>query len=463
MVRNPAVSATTDLEDQSVPKVPGRLPLIGHSLRVMRDPTGFLNDARECGEIVEIQLGPQRAYLVCRPELVHEMLVADVRSYDKGGALFDEGRRLVGNALNMANGDEHRRQRRIIQPSFHPERIGVYTEGMSDEAATLADNLQAGQEINVLREMNKFTARVAAHVVLSVNADRETIDRMGQLFETYLDGLFFRIITPGYLRKIPTLANRRFNRALEELLALVGRLIAEARSGTEAQDAKGQGLLAEMLAARNEDGEPFFSDDDLKAQMIGMLIAATETTATALAWTFLALASHPEVEAGVQREVDEVLAGRAARPEDLPRLTYTRDVVTESLRVHPPIWILSRSATTDVELGGHRFAAGTEVFFSPYLLHHDPGVFQDPERFAPDRWDADQTSIPRKSWVPFGGGKYKCIGDHLAPALLTLTVATVSSRWRLRVAPGSKQRPRARVTLMPYGLTMIPEPRRPDT
>jgi pentalenene oxygenase len=272
-----------------------------------------------------------------------------------------------------------------------------------------------------------------------------------------LDGMGRRAYLPvNFVHRLPLPANRRFQQARARLNAVVDGIIADYRAtGTDRGD-----LLSLLVLAVDEETGQGMSEQQLRDEVLTMLIGGTETTATTIAWVLHLVATYPEVEAAVHAEVDEVLAGQPASHEHLPRLDYCRRVVMETLRMYPIGWLLTRNALTDVDLGGHRIPAGADVFFSPWCLQRDPAIYPEPDRFDPDRWLPDRArKIPRHAYLPFSAGTRKCVGESFAVAESTLVLATLSARWRLRPDPDRPARPKAAMTYRLVESWMIVEPR----
>ncbi|WP_107309215.1 cytochrome P450 [Streptomyces sp. TP-A0356] len=432
-------------------------PFVGHGLTLFRRPLGFLNSLSAHGDLVEIRLGPQRAWLACHPELVHRILM-DPRTFDKGGPQYDRLRPLMGNSLVTCGHEEHRGQRRLVQPLFQPSRIADYTTVMGEEAESVSREWQPGEKADVSAAMLALTTRVTSRVLLSDSLDAATSAELRDCLAALVRGLFLRTVVPlAPLFRIPTPANRRYRRAFARLHAIIDSAIDRRRQGPRRDD-----LLGSLLdAARDDGGEAVLTDQDVHDQLITLLLTGVESTAMCLGSVFSLLPAHPEVERRLHAEADAVLAdGRRPGPEELSRLVYTRSVVTETLRVYPPGWLFTRTTTRETEIGGFRLPRGATVLYSPYLLHHDPASFPHPDRFLPDRWLPGQAAAVRNgALLPFAAGSRKCIGDTFAMAEATLAVAVIARRWRLRPLPGHVEQPRPAATLGPRALEMICEPR----
>ncbi|MBT2453992.1 cytochrome P450 [Streptomyces sp. ISL-86] len=442
----------------TVGRAPGGVPLLGHTLALWKNPLAFLASLPAHGDLVELRLGPKRAYLACHPDLVRHVLL-NPRRFDKGG-VFDKAKQLLGNSLSVSRGEEHRRQRRLIQPAFHQTRIAAYTSAVAADTARVLGSWRSGQVLDVSDAMHVLLMRVAARTLFSAGLDDRTADEARECLRTVSQGIYKRTVAPvGIMEKLPTPGNRRYDESNRRLREIVEQMIDERRG----QGADGDtDLLSILLSVEHPQTGVRLSAGEILDQVVTFLVAGSETTASTLAFVFHLLGRHPEAERRMHAEIDEVLAGRPAAFEDLPRLAYTRGVISEALRLYPPSWLSMRVAAEDTEIGGTRIAAGTMIMYSPYALHHHARLFPDPERFDPERWLPPRAAeVPRGALLPFGAGAHKCIGDVLALAETALIVSTIASRWRLRPVPGTELRPQPKATLEPGPLPMVCESRQP--
>lgn len=440
----------------TVGRAPGGVPVLGHTLALWKNPLGFLASLPAHGDLVELRLGPKRAYLACDPDLVRHILL-NPRKFDKGG-VFDKARQLLGNSLSVSRGEEHRQQRRLIQPAFHPARIAEYTNAVAADTARAVGSWRAGQTLDVSDAMHVLLMRVAARTLFSTGLDERTTDEARECLRTVSQGIYKRTVAPlGIMEKLPTPGNRHYDESNRRLREIVEEMIKERRG----QPAGGTDLLSILLSVEHPQTGDRLSDAEVLDQVVTFLVAGSETTASTLAFVFHLLGRHPDIERRMQAEIDEVLDGRPAVFEDLPRLEYTRGVITETLRLYPPSWLSMRVAAEDTEIGGRRIAANTMIMYSSYALHHNARLFPDPELFDPERWLPSRAAeVPRGALLPFGAGSHKCIGDVLALAETALIISTIASRWRLRPVPGTGLRPQPKATLEPGPLPMVCEPRR---
>lgn len=438
---------------------PDALPMLGHALRLWRDPLEFVASLPARGDLVEVRIGPKRAYLACHPDLVNHVLT-ESRTYDKGGPLFERARMLVGNGLVSSNWSDHRTQRRHLQPAFHRARIPAYAAVMAEEIDELSAEWCEGVPFDVNEAMHALTLRVTARTLFGMTASRRAIQEVAHCMPIIMRGVYQRMVAPlGVKERLPLAENRRYEQVRARMHAVVGEALGSLRAGTGASDT----LLSILVAPPEQDAGPGLSDDEIYDQVMTLLIGGTETTGNILSWAFSILTEHPVVEQRLHAELDRVLDGRIPTVDDVPALDYTWRVLTEALRMYPPAWVLTRTTTHATELAGRRLEPGAIVMYSPYAMGRNPRYFEEPDRFDPDRWLPDRVrALPRGTTVPFGAGSRKCIGEDFGQVETTLSLAIIASRWYLRPVPGHERgvlRPRA--SLGPGPLVMRPSRRVP--
>ncbi|WP_083898345.1 cytochrome P450 [Nocardia vinacea] len=428
----------TTTDQRMIPCAPAGLPLFGHALPVLRDPFTFLNSLAALDNgLVQVRLGPLAVVVVCDPDLSNQVL-RDDRTFDKGGPLFISGRRVIGNNLVTCPHGQHRRQRRLVQPTFHRHRLPSYAQAMSDQVEAVVGRWTDGQILDVPVEMSEITTRVVMKTLFSGELGPTDMQLALHAVPIIADGILARTVRPAVLDRVPTPGNRRYRKAGANLRAMLDTYVAKRRAeeGVEHGD-----LLSTLVTTRDTDGRGL-SDAEISDQVVIFFIAGSETTANAVAWALYFLADHPDIEERLHAEVDRVLPdGGTASLDRLPELTFTGQIIAEVLRLYPPVWMLTRTVTADTELGGYSLSRGTTVIYSPYLIHHRSDQYQNPELFDPDRWSDDQTPIRREAYIPFGAGARKCIGDTFGLTEATLALATIAARWRLRPIPGIDPRP----------------------
>jgi cytochrome P450 len=438
-------------------RLPKSLPLLGHALHLLRTPWDFLAAARPVGGVVKIRIGPSPAYLVNDPVLIRRVLVTDSRKYVKG-VQFDRLRPIIGNGLVTAAGEEHLKHRRLVQPAFHHSRIAGYAATMRQLAGQMTTSWRDGAQIAVDQELAELALKIAGKTLFSTELGGAAVDEVVRSMPILLDGLTKRSLAPTtLLEKLPTAGNRRFNEANRRVREVVDRIIAEYRQGgVDHGD-----MVSMLLLARDAETGEGLTDRQVSDEVITMLLAATETTSNAMSWALHVLGQRPDVEARLQAEVDAVLGDDELTLEHIGRLAYTRRVVTETLRLYSPAWLLSRRSTEPVTLGGHRLPAGASIMFSPYAVQRDPGLYAEADVFDPDRWLPERAKeIPRPAFIPFGAGSRQCIGEGFAWTEAIVVLATIARHWRLRPAVRPEEiRMLPGATLTPSQMPMLPQRR----
>jgi cytochrome P450 len=422
-----------------------------------RDPLGLLERLAAEGDVVRLRVPGSDAFLFNHPDLVHQVLVVEHRAFHKGPTI-QAAKMLLGESLLTSEDEWHLRQRRLIQPMFHHERISAYADAMVRRAEEVSAAWVEGAELDLRDEMARLTLAIVGETLFGADVEGE---RSASVTRAVSDALamFDRAYSPAFrvLVRLPTPAMRRYRRIERDLDRVIGELIAERRASGVA----GDDLLSLLIGAR--DGGSGMTDEQVRDEALTLILAGHETTANALAWTWWLLSDHPDVEARLHAELDETLAGRPPSAADLPRLPYARAVLSESIRLRPPAWAIGRRAVRDVRIGPTDVRAGSIVVVSPWLLHHDARWWPQPEAFRPKRWISEAAADrPRSAFVPFGGGPRMCVGEPFAWMEGVLLLATIARRWRFRLVPGRTVQAQAVVTLRPRdGLPMLPGRRRP--
>jgi len=436
-------------DETTIPWARGGFPVIGHLLPLLKDPLSFLDSLPDQGDLVRVGVGPVSAVVVCDPELNHQVLVND-RLFDKGGMLFDRLREVVGYGLGTVPHAPHRLQRRMLQPAFVKSRLPGHAAIMVKEISKVVDSWQDGQIVtDVPGVLHDLASRITTATMFTAPLPEPLIEELTDALHVVMDSLIFRMATPHALAKIPTRGKRRYDSGGSRLRAATGRLIdIYHQSDLEHDD-----ILSMLLSARDDDGRPL-SQEQISSQVLTMYIGGVETVAVTVSWALHFIACMPEILERLHHEVDAALAGRNATWNDLPQLPYTRAIISETLRIRPPGWILTRITTADTELGGHFLPAGTTVIYSPYLMHRRVDIYPTPTAFDPDRWDTRHTPAPpRGAYVPFALGARRCIGDTFGTTEAMLIVSSIAARWHLH-PHGAPVSPKPRTSLVPDQLDL---------
>lgn len=456
MPTQPTLTSTAKV----IPAVPGR-PFIGSLREFQHDPLGFsLEITRNYGDIARVTLLGEESIFVNDPDAIQHILQTNSRNYDKQTMDYQLLYPLVGRGLLTSDGDAWLRQRRLIQPAFHRQRIAALGQMMVEETlATLARWQGAAQQdapIGVDQEMMRLTLSIVGKALLSVDLGDEA-NQFGQAFKQANGRFGYENMLSVMLPWLPTRQNRQFKSAIRTMDRLVYEIIARRRTEPDDHD----DLLTMLLGARDDETGEGMSDRQLRDEIMTILLAGHETTSNALTWTFYLLSQHPEAAVQLHAEVDNVLSGRPPGVADLARLPYTRMVLQEALRLFPPAWSIARRAIEGDELAGYPVAAGSNIHISLYALHHHPRLWDEPDAFRPERFtDADIEQRHKFAYLPFSAGPRKCIGDQFAMTEGQLILASVAQHFDLALAPGQRVDTAALITLNPkYGMKMIPLPR----
>lgn len=405
----------------------------GLYLKSLREPLAFTEGvARAYGDIACFRIARRRVYLLSHPEYVRGVLLTHYSNFLKGRGIRRTNH-VMGEGLVTSDGDLHRRQRRLAQPSFQRHRIAAYARTMVEHAEHLSDGWRDGETVELLRTLKQLTLSVVGEVLFGADSARTRDEVLDALLVIREHFKVFRVPLDSLGTLLSPARRRRFNGATAQLDRAIYHVIeARRREGGDRGD-----LLSMLLSAADEEaGGARMTDKQVRDEALALFIGGGESNAIGLMWTFYMLAQHPEVEARLHREVDEVLGERPATGDDFARLTYTRMVFEESLRLYPPVWRLVRTALRDYEVGGYTVPAGSLVVVSPYVMHRDARYYPDPLRFDPSRWEPEaRAARPSHSFFPFGGGPRRCLGEGFALMEAVLVLATLARRWRMRLVP----------------------------
>ncbi len=459
---------------QDIPRVEGR-PIIGNATAMQDDPLGlFLEIGKKHGDLARVNVFGFDTLFINSPALMQEVLVEKEASFRKDLGLRLLLHPLIGNGVANVVGDTWRKQRKLVAPIFVPKQVAQFASYMPEYALKVSEDWKVGEEIDAVREMHRVIMGITGKVVFDVPTFH-VADGLGDAFKetgrwlsqqgAATPGLAARILALRAISKmpagptrqkledfvfrpprIPTAKNRRFQEAMTLIEERFAKMIEERRTGPAAR----RDLLAILVAARDDAGEPM-ADRQIMDEALNLFAAGIESTSNSVAWTLYMLATHPDVRERVEAEVD-ALGDRLPTMEDLPRLSYTLQVFKETLRIYPPAAIMSREAVGDVALSGFELPNDMLVFISGYALHRREDIWPDPERFDPERFTpAAERARPKGSYIPFGAGPRVCIGNHFAMMEAQLVVATLAQRFRLELRPGYEVKVAAYPALHPEG------------
>jgi cytochrome P450 len=434
------------------PPGPKSRGIIGNFPMGSRNPLGLYTQwARQYGDIVYYRFLSRHIYFLNSPDLVKYALLTNYQNFIKGDALR-LNRRIFGNGLLTNEGDSWLQQRRLIQPAFHRSKIESYGDTMVRFTERMIAGWQNGEVRDIHREMMRLGLKIVAKVLFNVEITAET-ERVSMALNTVQElSSGGRMLLPPIFRLLPTADNLRYQRAVRELDDVVYGLIRDRRASGQAAD----DLLYALLQVKDEGGRPM-PDEQLRDEVMTLLLAGHETTAVSLSWTWYLLAQNPDVEKKLWSELRQVLNGRNPGIQDLDELRYTDRVVKEAMRLYPPVWAVVRTCVKECEIGAHQVPVGATVLMSQWVMHRDPRFYDDPDRFDPDRWLEERAKrIPKFAYLPFGGGPRTCIGSSFATMEAVLVLATIAQRYQIRVSQNYPVEPLPTMTLRPsHGIKVV--------
>ncbi|THA34038.1 cytochrome P450 [Streptomyces sp. A1277] len=426
-----------------LPPGPSRLATFKLLNMLLRDRLALMRTAADgYGDAVRVAIGPKTLYFFNHPDYAKYVLADNPGNYHKGIGLH-QARRALGDGLLTSEGELWREQRRVIQPAFQAKRIAAQATVVADEAARMVGRLRArtgAGPVDVTAEMTELTLGVLGRTLL--DEDLSGHASIGHDFEAVQDQAMFEVVTLGAVPQfLPLPQQLRFRAARARLQKVTEQLAAHraSRTGGDADD-----VLSRLLESVHAEQDPRVGRRRLRDELVTLLLAGHETTASTLSWAFHLIDQNPEVAERLRDEAQSVLGDRLPEFADLQRLTYTTMVVEETMRLYPPVWMLSRIAQGPDVIAGYDIPAGADVVVCPYTLHRHPAFWEQPERFEPERFDRQRRAQrPRYAYIPFGAGPRVCVGSHLGMMEAVFVVAMVMRELRL---------------VLPKGVPVVPEP-----
>jgi len=441
--------------------------------------------AARYGDIVFFTIAGAPYALLNHPDHVRDVLVTRHRAFHKGLGL-ERAQVLLGKGLLTSEDAHHQRHRRLLQPAFHRERVAGYASTMVSLAERFTSRWQAGETRDIAHDMARLTLAIAGKTLFDTDVE-DRADIIGTAVTEALSA--FNIVLLPYgdrLARWPIPPARRFRRAKSHLDAIVYQMIADRRQAqprhvnaarksvsvfpetnrvdrAASAEPFGRDILSTLIAIRDDDDGCGMTDDESRDEVMTLLLAGHETTANALTWSWYLLSQHREARATLESEAREVCGGRVPSFDDLPRLAYTKAVLSEALRLFPPAFLVGRRAVEAYPIPNTDYVLPpqTVVFLSQYLLHRDARFWDDPGAFRPERWFEAEPMRHRYAYFPFGAGPRICIGEQFAWMEGILVLATIARRWRLDLAPAQRIEVHPTITLRSrYGMRMTIAPTR---
>jgi len=422
---------------------------------IYKDLLGFLTRvAHEYGDIGHAPFGHEHAILINHPDYVRDVLVTHAKDFTVN-QILKTAQLFWGRTLFSTTGDFHLRERRLLQPLFTRSHLSAYTGVMAEVALAQRERWQDGARVDVLHEMMRVAMGIASRAMVGEDLSPHSEEFSAAALDAMRYVALMTSLPGGWLiNKLPLPATHRFYQERDRLDTIVQEVIDHRRRSS----ATHEDTLSHLLRAQQEQGpDGWLTDEQVRNEVLVMLLAGHETTANALTWTFHLLGQYPEAEAKLHAEVDAVLGGRPPTAADVPKLRYTEMVLAEAMRLYPPAWIISRPVLRDFAIGDYFVPQGTIFYICMYLLHRRPDFYPDPEKFDPERMSPEARAARHHyAYVPFGAGPHQCLGEQFAWLEGTLVLATFAQKWRLRPVPGHVPELEPLITLQPKGgLPMI--------
>ncbi len=408
--------------------------------------------SREFGDFVHYR-GLLRFYWINDPSLIKRVLQETHDAFDKQSVIYNRFSNVFGNGLVVSEGTSWRRQRKLIQPHLGPKAVERYFDGMVDSLTRMLNRWETARSrdkvLDVSLEMNRLTLEIAGRALFHDRfAERAgDIEHWSHEINRYCGKPPLPIIRSFCF---PSRRNIRIKRTLAEFHQFMQEMIDRQRRAEPSGS-----LLDVLMQSKHEESGLPMSDTEIRDEMLGMILGGHETSSAALTWVWYELANHPQVASNLRHELDLVLQGQPIRLEHLPQLRYTKMIIEETLRLHPPFWFENRNVKQDVILGGHPVPKGSLIVFSRYSLQRHAKYWKDPERFNPERFAPDALENPRSRYasIPYGGGPRICIGIHFATMEMILTLAMIAQRFQLQIHASDRHAMSAKLTMTPkYGL-----------
>lgn len=422
--------------------VPGK-PVVGHLLEIQEGPKLLMRSVQEYGDFLRFKFGPYSWLLVNEPEAVRHVLVKNHENYIKSRN-YVALKLAIGKGLVTSEGQLWKQQRKLMQPIFTPKHLNGFVDTMVGCTRDMLDRwstIEDGQVMDVHHEMMRLTFRIVGLTLMSKDLDDDA-DRFGRAVANVLD--FANRYTESPVRLpigFPLPAHIRFRRELAKLDGVVHPMIRERKAAKE----PGNDLLGMLISASDT-----MSNEQLRDEVMTMILAGHETTAVALSWTWYFLSRNPAVARRVAQEAHEVLGDRDPTVADLDQLVYTEQVIKESMRLRPPVWAVERDALGPDVIEGHAIGKGTTVGVAAWTLHRHPQYWDNPEGFDPSRWTEERSANrPRYVYLPFGAGPRVCIGSRFAMIETKLALAMMARQFDLHLLPGRPIHMDAGITLRP--------------
>lgn len=443
-------------QPKQIPLTKG-LPVLGSLPQIIKDPFGYLKQAQaDYGDLYNLNLGLTKMLVLNHPRQVQHVLVDNAQNYRKGGAMWDAIRAMLGNGLVVSEGSFWLRQRRMMQPQFHRQRLAALTELMVSAMQEALDTWEPASaddsDFNLAPAFNELTMKVITRTLFGTGLSTEEMDRVSKALDYSVNYILKAIVLNGLPSWMPAPGKKEFEKSIKQIDETVYRIIANSRKNGGAQNH----MMAMLLDLVDDETGEGMTDQQLRDEVTTLFLAGYETTSIALTWAWDFLTHRPDVMEKLQAEVDSVLGDRLPTFADLMQLPYCRMVLQETLRIRPSAWQLPRTAVADDEIDGYSIPAGTTVTGLIYMCHYHPEEWENPEVFDPERFQPGKAEKRHKfAYMPFGAGQRKCIGLDFAMMEGQLALAMVAQRYKLFKTNLHLAEPQLSTTLRPKGGVIV--------
>lgn len=421
--------------------IPSLSPLenIAGQFTIYRDQLEFFRKEREVkGDIFRFRFAVLPVVFISHPDYVHHVLVGNHENYDKDTFFFRAGRAVLRDGLTFSAGGKSWHQRRkLMQPAFNRQSLPLFAGNITDFTAERLRKWESqldadgGVDIyDIAKDVGDLALRIVVRSLFSVDTGESGLD-MGDRIENFIqDFIQVHAIFGNFFRKpFPPLSWRR---SLRVQIRKLDGFVSDLMRIRLQQHGEQRDLFSMLLNAIDEETGQRLNEKQLIIETLNVLFAGYETTGLALSWALYHIANNPEVQRLIQAEVDEVLDGRIPEFADLPKLTYTRMVVDETLRLCPPGWVTARHAIADDEINGYFIPGGANLHLNIFLMHRHPQFWPNPMTFDPDRFSQQAVAArPRNAYLPFGGGPRHCLGKHFALTQVHLIIAMLAQAFHI--------------------------------
>lgn len=402
------------------------------------------------GDISTVRFAFRNVSYIQHPDYIHHILQEHNRNYTKS-LRYEQLKYLLGNGLLTSEGEFWLRQRRMIQPAFHKQKLMLLADEMAIISKNLCDRWEVelkDKEFNLAAEMMALTLDIVGKTLLNANVKSDATN-MGTALEFLLRSVNVRTRTPILLPLwIPLPSHLKIKKAVHTIKNVLDKVFEDRRKNPSDR----YDLLSMLMETKYEDtGEPM-DNRQLRDEVMTIFVAGHETTANALSWTLYLLSTHPEERKKCIEELNRTLKGRTPEFADLRELKYLTMVIEESMRLYPPAWIIGRKAIKKDTIGKYKIAPNHNVLISPYALHRDKRYWSEPDKFIPERFTPEEIiKRPKLSYLPFGGGPRLCIGNNFAMMEMQIVLATILQRFTLKKINDKPILPDPLITLRPRG------------